>query len=214
VKVDSGFTEKEIMSDTSVSYFVRGGDAASAVKPIVAKRPEEMFDQVRRVIAAEAAAKYSPVSPGAPIAYSLRYLKDDTSAAIGMSVEFLQNDCQIIGDFHIKLSNVDDGVELYVNGRKEFEYFWKLDKYGKQIHPKRQSINQWLDEGDNELRIRLGNGGGGATALDMALFNGQKVIDNKHFRKDLSHLGWQLEWWYVLNKQNGKAKFDEKRSWQ
>src|SRR5690606_7008653 len=76
VTVRTGVTVEDVLSRTELSYYVLGGDAGSALKPIEnATSPAEMAEAVRGLLSDPELARFAPENPGAPIAYSLNYLK-------------------------------------------------------------------------------------------------------------------------------------------
>jgi hypothetical protein len=77
VKVSSKLTAKQTLDASTLSYMVLGGNAAEALQPIAAA---DKFQAVRQFISNASAAQVSPSNPGLPIAYSLKYLKDNTDA--------------------------------------------------------------------------------------------------------------------------------------
>jgi hypothetical protein len=94
VKVNSKLTASEILNSTRISYLVVGGNAGLALKPI-ASANADMFTAVKGFIANEGAANYSPSTPGVPIAYSLKYLKNNGDALMAYSSEpYDQSDIQ------------------------------------------------------------------------------------------------------------------------
>lgn len=84
VKVDATLKVNDVLDKSRVSYMVFGGDAAASLKPIEAS-PGQMAQAVRSFLAAERAAVYSKSSPGVPVAYTLKYLKDDAPAVMAFS---------------------------------------------------------------------------------------------------------------------------------
>jgi len=78
-------TYKDILSSSKITAYILGGDAGSAVMTI---------DSYEALIAfIKAGGNYSKDSPGAPIAYKLRYLKDNSPARMSMTDDYEVKDC-------------------------------------------------------------------------------------------------------------------------
>lgn len=212
VKVDSGLTHQQILSKTRLSLYVRGGAAAAAVQPVQAKSPDDMYDRVRAVIADQKSAEYSRQNPGVPIELTLRYLADDTPAAIGLSANYEKKNCEALADFSMQFTNVDDAVYVLVNGG--LRYRWDAPATGEPNPSERLKLNQYLADGDNIVIVRLGNYGCFVSSLNLELFNGERTVHTKGYSSiGWSHCGWQAEWHYQLNRQTGQWRFLPGPSW-
>lgn len=93
VKLASGLTHAEVLERSRVYYYVIGGSADLALAPIKAGDPAKMFEAVKNFIANRESANFSAKSPGAPIAYTLRYLKDRTVAKMSFTAAYDKKDC-------------------------------------------------------------------------------------------------------------------------
>jgi Thiol-activated cytolysin/PLAT/LH2 domain len=127
VELETGLTHGEILSKTSIHYYVRGGDAGLALAPISSGDATTMYDAVRNFIADKNAANYSAQSPGVPIAYTLNYLKDNTIARMSYNVTYDKQDCKLTVrepvDYEIVVytssegdSETDDKVTITITG--------------------------------------------------------------------------------------------------
>jgi thiol-activated cytolysin len=85
VKGDVSVTYKDIISQSKITAFILGGDAGSAVQTI------DSYDALITFI--KSGGNYSPQSPGAPIAYKLSYLKDNSPARMSFSTDYQVKDC-------------------------------------------------------------------------------------------------------------------------
>jgi hypothetical protein len=212
VKVNSGLTHQQIMSKTRLSFYMRGGAAAAAVQPIQAKSPDDMYDRVRTLIADQQSAEYSRQNPGLPIELTLRYLADDTPAVIGLRANYQKNNCEILGDFSMQFTNVDDDVYVFVNGGQQ--YRWDALAKKAPNPPQPLKLNDYLAEGDNTVIVKLGNYGCFVSSLNLDLFNGTRKVDTRGYTSGgWSHCGWQAEWHYRLNRQTGQWSFLSEPSW-
>ncbi len=78
-------TYKDIISKSKITAFILGGDAGTAVQTI---------DSYEKLIAfIKAGGNYSKESPGAPIAYKLNYLKDNSPARMSETTDYDLKTC-------------------------------------------------------------------------------------------------------------------------
>jgi thiol-activated cytolysin len=85
VKGDVSVTYKDIISQSKITAYILGGDAGSAVQTI------DSYDKLMDFI--KDGGNYSKQSPGAPIAYKLAYLKDNSPARMSMTTDYDVKDC-------------------------------------------------------------------------------------------------------------------------
>lgn len=78
-------TYKDIISKSKITAFILGGDAGTAVQTIDSY--EKLIDFIK------AGGNYSRESPGAPIAYKLNYLKDNSPARMSETTEYDLETC-------------------------------------------------------------------------------------------------------------------------
>src|SRR5690606_15664725 len=82
---DVSVTYKDILSRSKITAFILGGDAGTAVATI---------DSYEALIAfIKSGGNYSRESPGAPIAYKLSYLKDNSPARMSFTTDYEVRDC-------------------------------------------------------------------------------------------------------------------------
>ena len=79
-------TYKDIISQSKITAFILGGDAGSAVKTI------DSYDALIAFI--KGGGNYSRESPGAPIAYKLNYLKDNSPARMSETTDYDLKTCE------------------------------------------------------------------------------------------------------------------------
>ena len=110
-------TYKDIISKSKITAFILGGDAGTAVTTI---------DSYEKLIAfIKTGGNYSKESPGAPIAYKLSYLKDNSPARMSTTTDYEMKSCTRVSQKVRVLLNaiaVDDAggdsgddLELYGN---------------------------------------------------------------------------------------------------
>src|ERR1043165_5740424 len=85
VKGDVSVTYKDIISQSKITAFILGGDAGSASQTI------DSYDALINFI--KSGGNYSRQSPGAPIAYKLSYLKDNSPARMSFTTDYTVRDC-------------------------------------------------------------------------------------------------------------------------
>ncbi len=115
VKGDVSVTYKDIISNSKITAFILGGDAGSAVQTI------DSYEALKEFI--KAGGNYSRQSPGAPIAYKLNYLKDNSPARISFTTDYTLEDCvRVAQKVRVTLQSItvesaagdlDNNLELY-----------------------------------------------------------------------------------------------------
>lgn len=85
VNGDVSVTYKDIISQSKITAFILGGDAGTAVQTI--NSYESLISFIK------SGGNYSRQSPGAPIAYKLSYLKDNSPARMSFTTDYQVKDC-------------------------------------------------------------------------------------------------------------------------
>jgi len=108
-------TYKDILSQSKITAYILGGDAGAAVQTI------DSYDALIAFI--KGGGNYSKDSPGAPIAYKLSYLKDNSPARMSMTDDYDVKDCTRVSQkLLVTLSSIavddaggdsGDDLELY-----------------------------------------------------------------------------------------------------
>jgi thiol-activated cytolysin len=116
-------TYKDIISTSKITAFILGGDAGMAVKTIDSY--ESLIDFIKN------GGNYSRESPGAPIAYKLSYLKDNSPARMSYTTDYEVKQCTrisqkirvVLGSIAVDSAGGDAGkdLELYGNITAEAE---------------------------------------------------------------------------------------------
>ena len=78
---------QKIINESEIKALVIGGSGASASQTI--SGPEEVFDYITE------GGDYSKESPGAPLSYKLRYLKNNAVARVVLSTEYSVRKCDV-----------------------------------------------------------------------------------------------------------------------
>jgi len=151
VKGDVSVTYKDIISRSKITAFILGGDAGSAVKTI---------DSYETLIAfIKDGGNYSRQSPGAPIAYKLNYLKDNSPARMSFTTDYDIRECvRVSQKVRVALMSIavdndggDGGDDLEIYGR-----IWAEGVNSGTLFDK---------SGDNAVVIREGQQFGQGAAL-------------------------------------------------
>jgi thiol-activated cytolysin len=110
-------TYKDILSKSKITAFILGGDAGMAVKTI------DSYDNLIAFI--KNGGNYSKESPGAPIAYKLNYLKDNSPARMSLTTDYDLKTCTRVSQkIRVVLQSIavddaggdpGDDLELYGN---------------------------------------------------------------------------------------------------
>lgn len=85
VSGDVSVTYKDIISKSKITAFILGGNAGEAVQTI------DSYDALKEFI--KSGGNYSRESPGAPIAYKLSYLKDNSPARMSFTTNYDLKEC-------------------------------------------------------------------------------------------------------------------------
>ena len=92
-------TYDEILKTSSITVVTIGGNAEAASEAINLADIDSGFGSLNSVITGENAV-YSRDNPGVPIAYTIRYLKDNTLAKMGYTTDYSVESCQTFNYDH------------------------------------------------------------------------------------------------------------------
>ena len=128
VEVSADLTAEQVLNKSKIYYYVIGGDAGLSLQPIASS--DNMFASVQRFIGDRNAADFSASNPGAPIAYTLNYLKDRQPARMSYFVSYDKKDCAFVQftppepaaeapKYYLEVEDLDDlEVHVVVNGKQ------------------------------------------------------------------------------------------------
>jgi len=115
VSGDVSVSYKDIISNSKITAFILGGSGSEAAQAI------DSYDALIAFI--KGGGNYTKDSPGAPIAYKLAYLKDNSPARLSFTTDYTVKECTRIGQqIQVTLSNIKvnsaggdagDDLELY-----------------------------------------------------------------------------------------------------
>lgn len=100
---ESEYTSKEILASSNITTIVIGGNAEVASEAVSATS----FGDLSKIIKGENAV-YSKDNPGAPISYTVRYLKDNTIAKMGYTTNYEAEVCNSEGVQHRTIDFIND----------------------------------------------------------------------------------------------------------
>jgi thiol-activated cytolysin len=165
-------TYKDIISKSKITAFILGGDAGTAVKTI---------DSYEALIAfIKSGGNYSKESPGAPIAYKLSYLQDNSPARMSFTTDYDLKECTRVSQkvrvtlrsIQVESDGGDPGGELEIYGR-----IWAEGV---------NSVTMFDKNGDNYVRINEGQVFGGSTPLAESVIEvAPKAGESIRLRADL-----------------------------
>ena len=167
-------TYKDIISKSKITAFILGGDAGEAVKTIDSY--EALIDFIKQ------GGNYSRQSPGAPIAYKLNYLKDNSPARMSFTTDYDVKECERVSQrlkVTLKAIAVDDdggdgGGDLEIYGQA-----WAAGTSQVTMFDKSQGNAVVIKEGQS-----FGTGEGiSETVIDVAPKAGESIRLGAHLRE-------------------------------
>ena len=155
----SGQTEskyKEILEKSSITTITIGGNAEVASEAATAKN----FGDLNAIITGENAV-YSKNNPGVPIAYTVRYLKDNTFARMGYTTDYEVQECNTVplpaAKINVK-NNTGPGIEIGWDMRFKITYK-NLNGETKSIDSgliiKGNAIDKEVPAGSHNISLRV-----------------------------------------------------------
>jgi thiol-activated cytolysin len=116
VSGDVSVTYKDILSKSKITAFILGGAGGAAAQTI------DSYDALMDFL--KSGGDYSKDSPGAPIAYKLSYLKDNSPGRLSLTTDYSVTDCERIAqDIKVTLKSIrvedaggDAGDDLEIYG--------------------------------------------------------------------------------------------------
>ena len=213
---------KNVLNNSEISYIVLGGDAGSAVQPLNSVEGQDMYGKLMNFLSQQESARYSSKNPGAPLAYTLKYVDSDEIATMAMSVVYDKKDCTTLAAqeyaMQLQLRNirtdiylfvVADGVD-YTNDANLTPANRILMQTGGNIDV---PLNSKLGIGNSTIVAHMGNWWGGDSSIDMVLTaDGQSVYKRRYDYKYWDHWweggnwGWQFRLAFKVDKNTGRVE--------
>jgi thiol-activated cytolysin len=171
VKGDVSVTYKDIISRSKITAFILGGDAGSAVQTI------DSYDALIAFI--KAGGNYSRQSPGAPIAYKLSYLKDNSPARMSFTTDYEVKDCTRVSQ-RVRVALQSIAVDVAADSGDDLELYGLITAAGASAPQRMFDKNS-----DNYVQIHQGSifGGGASIAeavIDVSPRPGQAIQLHTH----------------------------------
>lgn len=202
VNVEAGLDYGKVLSTTRMYYYVRGGSAGLALAGISQGATQAgMYGAILEFLANPEAANFSPSSPGAPIAYTVKYLSSRQTAQMSYNVIYDRKDCTaVIADapkFVLHMDGIDDFAEVRLNGvlipmgpgqnRFDGNFNGQVDISG---HP------QWNKDKDNKLVVKLFNDYCWEARINLGI-----LVDNSSKYSDSHNVKWHWPDCYGVRRQ-------------
>jgi thiol-activated cytolysin len=166
-------TYKDIISKSKITAFILGGDAGTAVQTI---------DSYEKLIAfIKSGGNYSKESPGAPIAYKLNYLKDNSPARMSETTDYEMKTCERVSQ---KLRVVLSAIAVDDAGGDSGD---DLELYGSITASGTNSLVLFNKNSDNYVTIHQGSQFGQPIAegiLDVVPKAGQALTFRANLRDE------------------------------
>ncbi|MGI9175682.1 MAG: thiol-activated cytolysin family protein, partial [Rhodothermales bacterium] len=145
---------QKLNTNLSISVVTLGGNAAIATQAINTSSPQALIEGMQTVIKGENAV-YTRSNPGVPIAYQVRYLKDNSLAKMGYTTEYTTTECTTMktasrvtitmDQFHVIKDC--DGIE----GSGDFHLYGAIfdNATGQNVNREDFGFNGQADDGNN-----------------------------------------------------------------
>ncbi len=200
VSGDVSVTYKDMISKSKITAFILGGDAGTAVRTI------DSYEALINFI--KSGGNYSKDSPGAPIAYKLNYLKDNSPARMSFTTDYEVKECARVSQrVRVTLNAIavdeaggDPGDDLELYGRIWVEGIntqtlwdrnssnWVRIREGQQFgagQPIAEAVINVAPTAGSTIRLR-------ADMKDADDFNGDDTIGNEAVINPFE-TGWRKE---------------------
>ncbi|MDD3354136.1 thiol-activated cytolysin family protein [Zoogloea sp.] len=205
---------KNILNSSEITYIVIGGDAGAAVKPLSAAAGDNMYAKLMNYLGQAKTARYSAANPGAPIAYTLKYVDSEEIAKMAYSVVYDEKKCSTLNpqqyEMTIAMDDIDDDISLYVvPDNADVTNDNQLTAANRILFWTGRShtipLNGYLSPGNSTVVARLGNGGCGASSIKMSVNADQQPRFRRKYETGLSHCSYQFRLAFRVDKDKGEV---------
>ena len=161
---------KDIISSSKITAFILGGDAGTAVQAI------DSYDALIAFI--KSGGNYSKDSPGAPLAYKLNYLKDNSPARMSETTNYDVQTCERVSQkIQITLDSI--AVDTADDAGSDLEIYGDISVTGAS------SAAMWHKDSGNYVTIHEGSqltaqGGLSSAVIDVSPTSGSTIKLNAH----------------------------------
>ncbi len=197
VSGDVSVTYKDIISKSKITAFILGGSGGEAARTI------DSYAALIEFI--KAGGNYSKASPGAPIAYKLNYLRDNSPGRLSLTTDYELKECERVSQkVKVTLKSVrvesdggDAGDNLELYGR-----IWAQGTTGATLFDKGTGNYVVINEGQtwpqgqfvSEAIIEVKPQGGQVIQLGADLTDYDPVTANDHMGRDLVNAAFEAGW--------------------
>ncbi len=189
VSGDVSVTYEEMMARSNISAYILGGSGGEAAKSL------QGYDELMTFI--QSGGDYSPDSPGAPIAYKLSYLRDNSPVRMSFTRDYEITSCERVSQavrvtldrFYVEDAGGDDDVRVYglirARGENERTLFSKDRNNAIRI----DEFTSWPDNDTvGEVILEVEPQEGRNIEIDVDLFH---YDTNWYGGKSDEDLGWE-----------------------
>jgi len=197
VSGDVSVTYKDIISKSKITAFILGGSGGEAARTI------DSYEALIEFI--KAGGNYSKESPGAPIAYKLNYLKDNSPGRLSLTTDYEVKECERVSQKvkvtlkHIRVESDggDAGGDLELFGR-----IWVQGASSATLLDKGTGTYVVIREGDtwpqgtfvSEAIIDVRPQAGQRIELGADLWDYDPVSANDHMGREVANAAFEAGW--------------------
>lgn len=190
-------TYKDIISNSKITAFILGGSGGEAARTIDSY--EALIDFIKD------GGNYSKDSPGAPIAYKLNYLKDNSPGRLSLTTDYEVKECERVSQkvkvtlksIRVESDGGDSGDDLELYGR-----IWVQGTSGATLLDKGTNTYVVIREGDtwpqgafvNEAIIDVRPSAGQRIELGADLWDYDPISANDAMGREVANASFEAGW--------------------
>jgi thiol-activated cytolysin len=141
IKAELKAKYEKIISESEFTAMALGGNAKAATR-IMGNDPEKAIKELAPLI--KESATFTKDEPPAPIAYTVKFLKDSSQALMGFTTKYVDWECKDYPQGWVKMANGG-------SYKSQFHIYWQeLNDKGKWVEKKYESGTIW-GGGDREM---------------------------------------------------------------
>jgi hypothetical protein len=197
VSGDVSVTYKDIISKSKITAFILGGSGGEAARTIDSY--EALIDFIK------AGGNYSKDSPGAPIAYKLNYLRDNSPGRISLTTDYEVKNCERVSQkvkvtlksIRVESDGGDGGSNLELYGR-----IWAEGTNATTLFDKGTGNYVTIGEGQtwpqgtfvSEAILSVRPQGGSSIKLNLDLWDYDPISANDSMGRELVQAAFEAGW--------------------